>query len=186
MANFRGKGSMGGVNILARTFHNAATKDGKAQFIDMQMDHRDAQAAGQTNLHLTSSKSKDENGKTVYNNSSAYSTSQYEAIQEKAGPNTEPIVNKDGEEIGQVLAFKANVMPSPKGNGALVNTKTLDQSDHKLESNTLDNQYGAMKEATEAAKANRAAQKDAPEAAAETTAPEAEAAEAESNEPALG
>lgn len=182
MANLRGKGSFTGVNLLARTYDNAVTKDGKTQFLDVQVDARDARAAGDNNLHLTSTRTKDQNGKDTYNNSAAYTSGQYEDMQAAAGPNSEPILNKDGEKIGQVLAFKANVMPSQRGNGLVVNTKSLEQSDHKVDSQTLDNQYAAMKEAGAAAKA--AAPEQSAEAQAE--APQVAEAEAEAEEPAIG
>ena len=172
MAQLRGPGSMTGVNLLAKVYDNGVTKDGKFRFVDAQIDARDQRGPAQTNLHLTSQRVTDKDGKTRYNNGAAYSTGQFEEIAKAAGPNFEPITNKDGEEIGRIYAVKANVMPSTKGNGLVLNTKSLEQSDFKVDGQTMDNQFASMKAAKEAADASKASQaKEAPAAEAQAEAP---------------
>lgn len=170
MAQLRGPGSMTGVNLLAKVYNNGVTKDGKTIFVDAQIDARDQRGPGQINLHLTSQKVTDKDGKTRYNNGAAYSQGQFEEIARVAGPNFEPITNKDNEVIGKVYAVKANLMPSTKGNGLVVNTKSLGHSDFKVDGQTLDNQFASMKAAKEAAKS--AQTKEAPAAEAQAAAPE--------------
>lgn len=173
MAQLRGPGSMTGVNLLAKVYDNGVTKDGKFRFVDAQIDARDQRGPAQTNLHLTSQRVTDKDGKTRYNNGAAYSTGQFEEIVKAAGPNFEPITNKDGEEIGRIFAVKANVMPSTKGNGLVLNTKSLDQSDFKVDGKTMDNQFASMKGAKEAADAAKASQaQEAPATEAQAEAPE--------------
>ena len=80
MAQLRGPGSMTGVNLLAKVYDNGVTKDGKFRFVDAQIDARDQRGPAQTNLHLTSQRVTDKDGKTRYNNGAAYSTGQFEEI----------------------------------------------------------------------------------------------------------
>src|SRR3954465_5158486 len=98
MALLKGKGAMTGVNLLAKTYNNSATKDGKTRFIDVMVDHRDPRGPEQTNLHLVSAPVKDEDGKSRFNNGAPYSKGQFVEIVDAAGPNSEPIMNKDGQE----------------------------------------------------------------------------------------
>lgn len=150
MALLKGKGAMTGVNLLAKTFNNNLTKDGKTRFIDVQVDHRDPRGPEQTNLHLVSQRTQDKDGQTRFNNGAPYSKSQFVKIVDAAGPNSEPIVDKDGQEIGRVYAVKANVMPSSKGNGLVLNSESLTHSDHKIDAKTMDGQFASMKAAKEA------------------------------------
>ena len=170
MAKLQGKGAFTGVNLLAKVYDNGVTKDGKTRFIDAQIDNRDPRGPEQTNLHLVSSEIKDKDGKVRYNNGAAYSAGQFEEIVKAAGPNSEPITNKDGREIGRVYAIKANVMPSTRGNGLVINTKSLSQSDHRVDAKTLDNQFTSMKAAKEAHAATTATQAEAPAAEAQVQA----------------
>lgn len=187
MAQFTGKGAMGKVNVLLRVYTNAVTKDGKTLFADAQLDARDPRAAGQDNLHFVSNRTKDENGKTRFNNTAAYAQSQFDSLVAAAGDNVQPILDKDGAEIGNVYALQGDVMPNSRGNGVIVNTnKELGASDFVIDDKTMDNQYAAMKEARDAKATAKAAKAEAPapeqtaEAAVETE------AEVEANEPAIG
>lgn len=178
MAQLKGKGSMTGVNLIVSTFDNNVTKDGKTRFLDAQIDHRDPRAAGQTNLHLISNKVEGADGKARYNNGAAYTAqgkdggkSQFEQLVETAGPNVEPIL-KDGKPVGQRFAVKANLMPSSKGNGLVVNIKSLEQSDFKLDGKTMDGQIASVKAAVETRNATKAAQAEAKAAAPEQSAEE--------------
>lgn len=183
MAVLKGKGSMTGVNLVARVYDNGATKDGKSHYADVQVDARDSRGPEQTNLHLKSERVTAPDGSTRFNNGAPYSIGQMDAIKEAAGPNTEPLRNEAGDKVGTVYGFKGNVMPATRGTGLVVNTKEVGPSEFKVDAKTLDNQYESMakaKEARAAAKQNEA-QAPAPEQTAE-----AEAAAPEVDEPAVG
>lgn len=163
MAQLKGPGAMTGVNLVVKTFDNNVTKDGKWHFLDAQVDARDARGPGQTNLHLTSERVKDEKtNQTRYNNGAAYSVSQFEKIREAAGTNVVPIV-KDGKTIGAVFGVKANLMTASNGNGLLINTQTLAASDFQVTDATLGEQIESMK----AARASRQTESPAAEVEAE-------------------
>lgn len=153
MAQLKGKGSMTGINLIAKSFHNSVTKDGKSQYLDIQIDARDPRGPDQTNLHLVSERQQTDDGKTRFNNGAPYSASQFEEIKKAAGDNLTPILNKDGEEIGTVYGIKGNVMPASRGTGLVMNTKTLGASEFSVDAKTLDSQFGSMRAAKAAADA---------------------------------
>ncbi|PUB32485.1 hypothetical protein C8K30_1011011 [Promicromonospora sp. AC04] len=160
MALLKGKGAMTGVNLIAKVYKNGRTKDGKTQYADVQVDSRDNRGPEQTNLHLRSERYTDGEGKTRYQNGAPYSVSQVDEIARAAGPNTEPIVDKDGNEVGTLYGFKGNVMPASRGTGLVVNTKSVQASEFKVDATTLDNQFVSMREARTtqaAARENQAA-----------------------------
>src|SRR5664280_702536 len=150
MALLKGKGAMTGVNLIARVYDNGATKDGKSHYADVQVDSRDARGPEQTNLHLKSERVKGPDGKTSYNNGAPYSVNQLQEIVKAAGPNKEPLLDKDGVQVGTLYGFKGNVMPATRGTGLVVNTKTVEASEHKVDAKTLDNQFESMRVAREA------------------------------------
>ncbi|MFJ7416467.1 hypothetical protein ACIQWZ_37560 [Streptomyces sp. NPDC098077] len=162
MAVLKGKGAMTGVNLIAKVYKNGVTKDGKTQYADIQIDVRDPRGPEQTNLHLKSERHKGEDGKVRYNNGAPYSTNQMEEIAAAAGPNTEPILNKDGNEVGKLYGFKGNVMPATRGSGLVVNTKSVEASEFEVDSSTLDTQFTSMRAAREAQAAAKASQAQAP------------------------
>lgn len=162
MALLKGKGAMTGVNLIAKVYKNGVTKDGKTQYADVQLDARDPRGPEQTNLHLKSDRIKGENGKVRYNNGAPYSTSQMEEIARAAGPNTEPILDKDGNEVGTIYGFQGSVMPATRGTGLVVNTKSVEASEFKVDNNTLDNQFASMRAAHEAQAAAKDSQAQAP------------------------
>lgn len=170
MAQLKGPGAMTGVNLVVKTFDNNVTKDGKTQYLDVQVDARDQRAPGQNNLHLISERVDKDDGEVRYNNGAPYSMGQFDAIRKAAGPNVEPIM-KDGERIGAAFGVKANLMPSSKGNGLIINTKTVKPSDFKVDGTTLDAQFKSMTAAKEAKQAQAPAVADqAPAAQAEQSA----------------
>lgn len=183
MARLKGKGSMTQVNLLAKTYDNATTKDGKTQFIDVQIDHRDPRGSYQLpgQHHLVSQRTAGPDGETRYNNGAAYSKGQFDKIVETAGPNHEPIFDKDNNKIGAIYAVKADLMPSSKGNGLVLNSETLAQSDFKIDSKTMAGQFAAAA----AAKAAKDALDAQQGAAAEVSEAEVEA-QVEAEEPAMG
>ncbi|WP_026820065.1 hypothetical protein [Arthrobacter castelli] len=185
MAQLKGKGAFTGVNLVAKTFDNNVTKDGKTRFLDVQVDHRDERGKSETNLHLTSNRTVGDDGQTRYNNGAPYSAGQFDKIAEAAGPNVEPIANADGEKIGQLYGVKANVMPSAKGNGLVLNSESLGGSDFDIDSQTMDGQFSSMREARDARATEQ--QATAEPAAEQTAGVEAETERvAESEEPQLG
>ncbi|MFD7668099.1 hypothetical protein [Streptomyces sp. NPDC059788] len=178
MALLKGKGAMTGVNLIARVYGHGKTEDGKSQYADIQVDARDPRGPEQTNLHLKSDRMKSEDGKVRYNNGAPYSVDQMEEIAKAAGPNTEPILDKGGNAVGIVYGFKGNVMPATRGAGLVVNTKSVEASEFKVDDKTLDNQFRSMKAAAAVGKASKESQAEAP-------APEAEQGQAaEADEPA--
>lgn len=180
MAVLTGKGAMTDVNLVARVYDNAVTKDGKFHYSDVQVDARDPRAKDQTNLHLRSQQVQDKDGNRTWNNQARYAASQLDQIKEAAGPNKEPILNKDGEQIGTDYGLKASLQRASDGKGLVINTaKELKQSDYKIDSKTMDRQYESMAAAKQAKDAQRQAQAEqpAPEQAAEAEAPQVEAEE---------
>ncbi|MFJ7280517.1 hypothetical protein [Kitasatospora sp. NPDC098663] len=175
MALLKGKGAMTGVNLIAKVYKNGATKDGKSVYADIQLDARDPRGPAQTDLHLKSDRILDENGKVHYNNGAPYSTRQIEEIAKAAGPNTEPILDKGGDEVGTIYGFKGNVMPATRGTGLVVNTKSVEASEFKVDNKTLDNQFTSMRAAREAQAAAKESQAQAaavePEQAVEVDEP---------------
>ncbi|MFC9756694.1 hypothetical protein [Streptomyces sp. NPDC056921] len=176
MAQLKGKGSMTGVNLIAKVYTNGITKDRKSQYADVQVDARDQRGPEQTSLHLRSDRVVGDDDKVRYNNGAPYSINQMADIVKAAGPNTEPILDRDGNEVGTLYGFKGNVMPASRGTGLVVNTKTVGASDFKVDDKTLDNQFTSMRSARKAQAAAQAAQAQIPEVA--------QAAEVE--EPAVG
>ncbi|MFD7554569.1 hypothetical protein ACFV9E_08520 [Streptomyces sp. NPDC059835] len=182
MVLLKGQGAMIGVNLIAIVYKNGFSRDGKSRYADVQLDARDPRGQKQTNLHLKSDRVQDEDGKVRYNNGAPYSTSQMEEIAKAAGPNTEPILDKDGKEVGTIYGFKGNVMPATRGTGLVVNTKSVEASEFEVDSTTLDNQLTSMRAA-------RKAQAAARESQARASAPETEreqAAEVEVDQPTVG
>ncbi|MGW2984293.1 hypothetical protein [Streptomyces goshikiensis] len=180
MALLKGKGAMTGVNLIAKVYKNGVTQDGKSQYADVQLDARDPRGPEQTNLHLKSDRVQGENDKVRYNNTAPYSTNQMEEIVKAAGPNTKPILDKGGNEVGTIYGFKGNVMPATRGTGLVVNTKSVEASEFKVDDKTLDNQLASMRTACGARAAAKESQAQAP--ARETEQEQA----VEVDEPAVG
>lgn len=155
MALLKGKGAMTGVNLIAKVYDNGATKDGKSHYADVQVDARDSRGPEQSNLHLKSERVTGPNGQERFTNTAPYSVGQMEEIIKAAGPNKEPLLNKAGEAVGTVYGFKGNVMPASRGTGLVVNTKSVEASEFKVDANTLDAQFTSMKAAKESQAATK-------------------------------
>ncbi|MEW1548341.1 hypothetical protein [Streptomyces tsukubensis] len=158
MALLKGKGAMTGVNLIAKVYKHAVTRDGKPQYADVQLDARDPRGPAQTNLHLKSDRILGEDGQIRYNNGAPYSTRQMEEIAKAAGANIAPVLDKGGNEVGIIYGFKGNVMPATHGTGLVVNTKSVEASEFKVDNKTLDNQFASMYAAREALAAAKASQ----------------------------
>lgn len=166
MANLKGPGSMKAVNLIAVTFPNSVTKDGKSRYLDVQIDARDTRGPAQTNLHLVTERVTDKEGKRRINNGAPYSTAQFEALKEAAGTNTVTLPNG-----AEVYSVKADLMPSSRKSGLVLNSKTLEASEFQIDDKVLDNQFASVK----AAKAAKEAEKEAEAASVEASAPQADA-----------
>lgn len=189
MAQLKGKGAFTAVNLLAKTYDNNVTSNDKTRFIVVMVDHRDERGRTQTNLHLTSQRTQDPDGKTRCNNGAPYSASQFERIVAAAGSNSAPITDSDGREIGRVYGLKCDLIKEAGGRGLALNTETLGQSDFTVDDKTLIEQYTAMAANRRAARA----QVRGPEYETRVPAPQATAAagasqapEVAEEEPALG
>ena len=174
---FRGQGSKKNVNLLARVYDSNVTKDGKVHFIDVQIDHRDAEHVtgdpqNDRDLHLSSVR--DKGSKSGWNHNAPYQQSQLDKIVESAGPNKRPILNQAGEKIGTDYAIKANVMPGRARYSHIINTKTVGQSDFQMDDDTVQGQYDTMHNAKEAIKADEAAKAAKAAEAKAAPAPETE------------
>jgi hypothetical protein len=166
---------MTGVNLIARVYDNTQTEDGKTHYADVQVDARDRRGPEQINLHLKSKRVVDSDGKIGYKNGAPYSAGQMAEMIKAAGLNKEPLLDKDGNKVGTLYGFKGNVMPASRGTGLVVNTKSVEASEFKVDDKTLGNQFNSMR----AAKASQAQ----PPAAGQTTRAEQPAAV---EEPAVG
>ncbi|MFD7537477.1 MULTISPECIES: hypothetical protein [unclassified Streptomyces] len=185
MALLKGKGAMTGVNLIAKVYKNGVTKNGTSQYADVQLDARDSRGPEQTNLHLKSDRVQDEDGKVRYEHDAPYSIGQIKEIVKAAGPNTEPILNRQGAEVGTLYGFKGNVMPASRGTGLVVNTKSVEASEFKVDNKTLDNQFASMRNASASRAATKKSQAQAA-SARETKQAQGAEAKAEIDEPALG
>jgi hypothetical protein len=177
MANLKGPGSMKAVNLIAVTYPNSVTKDGKSRYLDVQVNAQDQRGPGQSNLHLVTERVKDKEGKDRINNGAPYSTAQFASIKEAAGTNVVTLPNG-----AEVYSVKADLMPSSRKSGLVLNTKTVEASDFTIDAKVLDTQFASAK----AAKAKTADAPQAQEAEVQADAPQAEAVEAKVDEPALG
>ena len=184
MALLKGKGAMTGVNLIAKVYDNGATKDGKSHYADVQVDARDSRGPEQSNLHLKSERVTGPDGKERFANTAPYSVGQMEEIITAAGPNKEPLLNRAGEQVGTVYGFKGNVMPASRGTGLVVNTKSVEASEFKVDPKTLDAQFSSMKAAKEAQAAIKQAGTQAGAVAPEQSTQAEQAMEVE--EPAVG
>lgn len=180
MAILRGKGAFTGVNLLARTYDDNVTKDGKTQYIDFQVDSRDPRGPGQQVLSLI----RHEVSPGKFNNSAPFSQSQYDAVKEAAGDNKTPILDKEGNAIGTLYAFKANVMPSSRRDGLVPVLSTASPSDFPpIDKDTYTAQIETTKAAAAAAREARAAEAEAAQNAPEAATAEPTVAAAEANVP---
>ena len=118
MAFLKGKGAMTGVNLIAKVYNNSATKDNKSHYIDVQVDARDTRGPEQTNLHLRSDRVMGDDGKTRYNNGAPYSVGQLQEIVKAAGPNTEPILDKDNKAVGTLYGNRDRGFPHRRRHGS--------------------------------------------------------------------
>lgn len=189
MAVLKGPGAMTGVNLVARqyfTSEHTNEKTGKtSKFADVMIDHRDSRGKDQTNLHVSTRKIEGKDGKPRYSNDAAYAAEgQWDKIVAAAGDNVQPILNKEGEQVGNAYGVKASLMKASRG-GLIINTnKPLEASDFKMKPKTVDKQFESMKAAKET-KAVQAPQADAPEAT-QVQAAEVSAAEVSNDEPSFG
>lgn len=196
MANLRGEGALKGHDLAVAIYDKAKHVDKesgevKAEFPTAYL-HPDSPAAeGQTQSALNSRK--DDKSRSGYNNSAPYAASQMSKIREAAGDNVAPLLNKEGESVGQVYGVKADLMPARDKSGFAINTKSLEASDLSVQpegDKTIQDKIVENHTSAKQAKQAAAAEKPAAEQQAQAEAPEAEApaeeAQAEAAEPGLG
>lgn len=178
MANLRGKGAMTDVNLIAVSYDKAESETSK--WVDVQIDHRDKRAQGQSNLHLYGKPEQKQDGSPGWTNNQPYSIDkQWNKMLEAADENVAPKRDIEGNIVGKVIAFKASLMNADNPReGAIVRTnKEIKPSDFKVDEKTLDAQYASMTAAKEAKEAQAEQQTEAPQAQAEAPAQEAQAEE---------
>lgn len=188
MAQFKGKGALSEVNLVAIHYSNAVSRDKetgeiKGRAIELQLDARDHRAAGQDNLNLSTKKDKGPDGKDRFDNGVFYSANQANDMLKAAGTNRFDVKNKDGVKVGDGFALKADLMFSKDGN-AIVNTKKpMGASDFQVDENTRDNQFNHMRETRAAKAAAKEAEKPAVQAEAPAPQQSFEGFSADVNEP---
>ncbi len=163
----QGPGSMTKRKLVVVTYDNNKTKDGKTQYLDVQLDARDEFAPGQTNLHAVTRSDKDKDGNVRYTNGAPYSADQFEAIKAAAGDNYVQLANRDGSPGPHVYTVEANVMPATRGSGIIINTKGEMGPGLEVDDKIIDRQFESVAAAKAAKDAEKSAQVDAPEAETE-------------------
>lgn len=200
-------GSTKQMDLIAITYDNAtytATNDDGVERTSRWLDVQALQTEGANpdlprqldpRLH---NKKVEKNGKEMYDTTVPYTDSpakgggpsQMDQIREAAGDNVRPLLNKDGEKVGDIYAFKADIILNPQKSGKpnAINTKTIKPlgDDVKLPDGDL------MRAQIDAVQANVAEWRASKDAEAQTKAPEAEAEaqaeapQAETAEPEMG
>lgn len=184
MVQLKGEGSMTDVQLLAITYPNNVTKDGKTRYLDIQVNADDPRVEGQTNLHAVTKREKGADGKDRYNSSAPYTLeskdgnepSQYDKIKE-AGQTVE-VPGRNGKDGPTVTSFTGSLMV--KNGQLLVNTAKPLTAGPEIDQNVLTKQFEATKANKEARTAAAEAEKNAPQAEA----PSAEAEGAGVEDPA--
>lgn len=129
-----------GVNLLIKTYDRNATAQVLRRYLDVQVDHRDPNGR-QADPHLTSIQARDGQGRLRQNHAAAYGHPDFDTIEHYAGDNRQPILNERGEQIGTVYAVKAELVPSPHGDGGhFINVSTLEPSDFEVNRTTMTRQ----------------------------------------------
>lgn len=156
--------------LQVAVYDKAVDKFG-GRYADVQLDSRDPQAQGQSNLHLaTRFPSKDAKVQKP-NHDARYSESQMNAIKEAAGNN----FIRDDQRGLTVYAVKAKLTSTKNNPGLIINTKEgVQASDFNMTQEARDAQFAAMR----ASKAQKdAAKQEAPQADAQASQPQAAAAQ---------
>lgn len=129
-----------GVNLLIKTYDRNVTVQVSRRYLDVQIDYRDPNGR-QGNPHLTSVAARDSQGRRRQNHAAAYGYPDFDTIEQYAGDNRQAIVNDRGEQIGTVYAVKAELVPSPHGDGGhFINISTLEPSDFEIDATTMTRQ----------------------------------------------
>lgn len=183
MVQLKGEGSMTNRKLLVVTYPNNVTKDGKTQYLDVQLHAEDELAAGQSNLHAVTERRKDSKGVERINSTKPYSIEkQYNKILE-AGQTVE-LPERNGKPGPSVTSIEASMFI--RDGALLINTAKDIKAGPEIDETVLDKQYAAMKAAKEAKAAAKAAEAEAPEAE-QTAEVENEATEPEKDDgPGLG
>lgn len=191
MAKFQGPGSATGVDVAAEFYHTSVVRDKESGEVKTQFGafylHPDSPAAqGEHQDTLSLNTKTDPETKKKVKKDEAITVAQKETIIAAANGNTAPILNKEGEHVGDRYAFKADVFPLRSGSGMFPKLSTATASDlsagtvggRDLKERIIDVNV-ANKEARQTAKAEKAAAAPEAEAAVEPELQTVGAAEAE-------
>lgn len=162
-----GKGAMTNRSLLVITYPNSVTKNGKTQYADVQLNADEPDAAGKTDLHVSSvRKTLPENvaaklGKKFdWVNTQPYSMSQLDAIKEAAGDNFVVAPKADGTPGPTVYSVTASLMPVKSG-GLIINVKKPMGPGPEIDTDVLSKQFKSMQLAKEAKAKEAAVEKEA-------------------------
>lgn len=147
--------------LQVRVYDKAVDKHGGV-YANAQLDHRDPQAQGQTNLNLSTKFPQKGDRFQKPSNDVRYTSKQMDKIKEAAGDN----VYRDEERGLTVYGVKAHLTSVKSTPGLIVNTKEdMGPSDFHITKESIEGQFSAMKAAQEAKKAQQnQAQQAAPQA----------------------
>lgn len=163
-------------DLVVVALDNHKDKEGKGQYLDVQLNAADVRPNtpedGHANLHAVTRK--DNSGRTSHE--SFYSKSQFEAIKQAAGDKTQPVMStkEPGTQIGTVYSVKADLVYG-KGGGLAINTEKPMAAGPDIPANVLKEQGAYMRQASEANKASKNAQRVLPDVETQAEAPQAEA-----------
>lgn len=189
MVNLKGKGALEGVNLAVDVYDSSVYTDPNSgeirkHYLDASVHKDDERFAGQTVPNLRFTKKAGVDGKPdQFDTKVGYTPGQLAAIEEAAGDNKTPLLDKDGKQVGTTYGVKANLFV--KEDHLMLNTKTVGPSDLSVVTEPGGPSY--REQVFQAVKANRAAKKEATATGATpTVAAEAEVAVQREEEPALG
>lgn len=159
---FTGPGAMTNRPLLAVIYPNSVTKNGKTQFIDVQLNADDPAAPGNSDLHVSSVRKTLPDDvaarlgkKFDWVNTQPYSMTQIEAIKEAAGDNFVVVSKADGTPGPTVYSVQASLMPVKSG-GLIINVKKPMEAGPTIDENVLTKQFETMKAAKDAKAAEKA------------------------------
>ena len=163
-------------DLVVVALDNHKDKEGKGQYLDVQLNANNIQPNtpedGHANLHAFQRKGS--NGRQT--NEMYYANSQFEAIKQAAGDKTQPIMStkEPGKQIGTVYSITADLTYG-KPSGLAINTEKPMKAGPDIPADILKQQGAYMRQASEANKEAKAAQRAVPSVDVQAEAPQAEA-----------
>lgn len=194
MVNFRGarRSDIQGMEVLVKAYDSskAVAKNGaEIRYLDVQALQTEGANPNlpRQDYHEAHFFSRAD-GKGNFNTNVAYGPNQFDSIVEAAGDNKQPLLNKDGEKVGDVYVLRGDLVRTnykklDENGRAVLNDKgkpVYDKErgiksvflnnpqpmpdDFKMPENVANAQFEALRDNHEAIVASREAEKDAPEA----------------------